>query len=166
MFITLTWCSTKNDQWSWNFVTFKVNVDYEQEVQDATNFLIGEWAGNLFNTKFSCMKDLTLYLIDKIYVDNRSAAAHTILSSLSKAGGMYWFFSFIARYIETGNDRLYCTSFYLPCLVISYLSMFNLFYCILPVSIYLPFNSDMTDDYRVMISYLFLCTLHLRSMVH
>ena len=67
----------------------KVNVDYEQEVNEATSFLIREWAGNLFNTKFGCMKDLTLYLIDKIYVDNRSSAAHTILSSMSKSGGMY-----------------------------------------------------------------------------
>ena len=66
----------------------KVNVDYEQEVDEATSFLIREWAGNLFNTKFACVKDLTLYLIDKIYVDNRSSAAHTILSSMSKAGGM------------------------------------------------------------------------------
>ena len=65
----------------------KVNVDYEQEVDEATSFLIREWAGNLFNTKFACVKDLTLYLIDKIYVDNRSSAAHTILSSMSKAGG-------------------------------------------------------------------------------
>jgi len=64
----------------------KVNVDYEQEVDEATSFLIREWAGNLFNTKFACVKDLTLYLIDKIYVDNRSSAAHTILSSMSKAG--------------------------------------------------------------------------------
>ena len=62
----------------------KVNVDYEQEVNEATSFLIREWAGNLFNAKFACMKDLTLYLIDKIYVDNRSSAAHTILSSMSK----------------------------------------------------------------------------------
>ena len=59
----------------------KVNVDYEQEVDEATSFLIREWAGNLFNTKFACVKDLTLYLIDKIYVDNRSSAAHTILKS-------------------------------------------------------------------------------------
>ena len=66
----------------------KVNVDYEQEVDEATSFLIREWAGNLFNTKFACVKDLTLYLIDKIYVDNRSSAAHTIFSSMSNAGGM------------------------------------------------------------------------------
>ena len=75
----------------------KVNVDYEQEVNEATSFLIREWAGNLFNSKFACMKDLTLYLIDKIYVDNRSSAAHTILSSMSKSGGMYYIPKIVAR---------------------------------------------------------------------
>ena len=62
----------------------KVNIDYEQVVNEATSFLIRECAGNLFNAKFGCMKDLTLYLIDKIYMDNRLSAAHTILSSMSK----------------------------------------------------------------------------------
>ena len=76
----------------------KVNVDYEQEVDEATSFLIREWAGNLFNTKFACVKDLTLYLIDKIYVDNRSSAAHTILSSMSKAGGMNMILIFFVFY--------------------------------------------------------------------
>ena len=61
------------------------NIDYEHELNDATSFLIREWASKLLNAKFNTLKDLTLYLMDKMFVDNRSSAAHTVLS-MSKPG--------------------------------------------------------------------------------
>lgn len=63
------------------------NLDYDCELNEAASTLIREWAGKLLNAKFTSLKDLTLYLIDKMFVDNRSSAAHTILSSMSKLGG-------------------------------------------------------------------------------
>lgn len=63
------------------------NVDYDTELNDAASVLIREWAGKLLNAKFPSLKELTLYLIDKMFVDNRSSAAHTILSSMSNLGG-------------------------------------------------------------------------------
>ena len=67
----------------------KVNkvADHEHELDEATSFLVREWAGKLLNAKFTCLKDLTMYLIEKMFVDNRSSAAHTILTSMSKSGG-------------------------------------------------------------------------------
>ena len=62
------------------------NIDSENELNNATSFLVREWAGKLLNAKFTSLKDLTMYLIEKMFVDNRSSAAHTILSSMSKTG--------------------------------------------------------------------------------
>ncbi len=47
--------------------------------EDASSFLILEWVEKLFNEKISSMRDLALFLIDKMYVDNRSRAAQTLL---------------------------------------------------------------------------------------
>ncbi len=47
--------------------------------EDAASFLILEWVEKLFNEKMSSMRDLALFLIDKMYVDNRSGAAQTLL---------------------------------------------------------------------------------------
>ena len=52
------------------------NVDYEHELNDATSFLIREWASKLLNAKFNTLKDLTLYLMDKMFVDNRSSVTY------------------------------------------------------------------------------------------
>lgn len=60
------------------------NVDCEQEMNEASSFLIREWAGKLLTAKFGNLRELALFLIDKMFVDNRSSAAHTVISSMSK----------------------------------------------------------------------------------
>ena len=64
----------------------KVNnsVDCEAEMNEASSFLIREWAGKLLTAKFGNLRELALFLIDKMFVDNRSSAAHTVISSMSK----------------------------------------------------------------------------------
>ena len=47
----------------------------------AATLLLLEWVEKLFNEKIPSLKDLALFLIDKMYVDNRSVAAITLLSS-------------------------------------------------------------------------------------
>lgn len=43
--------------------------------------LILEWVEKLFNEKIQSYKALAMFLIDKMYVDNRSIAAQTLMSS-------------------------------------------------------------------------------------
>ncbi len=53
-------------------------------LEEAASYLILEWVEKLFNEKMGSMRDLALFLIDKMYVDNRSAAAHALLASAAK----------------------------------------------------------------------------------
>ena len=63
----------------------KVCADIEQELNEATSLLIREWAEKLLTVKFSSLRDLALYLIDKMFVDHQSSAAHTVLSTMAKS---------------------------------------------------------------------------------
>lgn len=51
--------------------------------------LILEWAEKLFKERMNSVKDLAVFLIDKMYVDNRSAAVHTLLSSVQDPDGSW-----------------------------------------------------------------------------
>jgi hypothetical protein len=64
----------------------QVSHDHEEELGSAASFLIREWVEKLLGVKFESLRELALYLIDKMYVDNRSAAAHTVLSVMTKSG--------------------------------------------------------------------------------
>lgn len=77
------------------------NVDYDTELNDAASVLIREWAGKLLNAKFPSLKELTLYLIDKMFVDNRSSAAHTILTSMSNLGGNYLIYILLHLFLSS-----------------------------------------------------------------
>jgi hypothetical protein len=61
-------------------------MDYEEEMGSAASYLIREWVEKLLGVKFDSLRDLARYLIDKMYVDNRSTAAHTVLSVMTKSG--------------------------------------------------------------------------------
>ena len=60
--------------------------DYEEETNTAASFLIREWVEKLLGVKFNSLRDLAVYLIDKMYVDNRSTAAFTVISAMKKSG--------------------------------------------------------------------------------
>ncbi len=61
-------------------------MDHEEEMGSAASYLIREWVEKLLGVKFDSLRDLARYLIDKMYVDNRSTAAHTVLSVMTKSG--------------------------------------------------------------------------------
>ena len=63
----------------------KVCADIEQELNESTSLLIREWAEKLLTVKFSSLRELALYLIDKMFVDHQSSAAHTVLSTMAKS---------------------------------------------------------------------------------
>lgn len=50
-------------------------------MEEAATYLILEWVEKLFNEKMDSIRDLALFLIEKMYVDNRSVAAHALMSS-------------------------------------------------------------------------------------
>ena len=50
--------------------------------EEAANYLLLEWVEKLFGERIKNVKDLGCFLIDKMYVDNQSVAAHTLLSSM------------------------------------------------------------------------------------
>jgi len=56
----------------------------EEEVSNAASFLIREWVEKLLGVKFDNLPDLALHLLEKMYVDNRSVAAFTLLSRSGK----------------------------------------------------------------------------------
>ena len=56
----------------------------EEEVGVAASFLIREWVEKLLGVKFDNLPDLACHLLDKMYVDNRSVAAFTLLSRAGK----------------------------------------------------------------------------------
>eukprot|EP00092_Neocalanus_flemingeri_P010668 GFUD01011492.1.p1 GENE.GFUD01011492.1~~GFUD01011492.1.p1 ORF type:complete len:1056 (-),score=265.28 GFUD01011492.1:937-4104(-) len=58
--------------------------DSEEELNSAASFLIREWVEKLLGVKFESLSDLAYHLLEKMYVDNRSVAAFTLLSSASK----------------------------------------------------------------------------------
>jgi len=58
--------------------------DSEEELNSAASFLIREWVEKLLGVKFESLTDLAFHLLEKMYVDNRSVAAFTLLSSSSK----------------------------------------------------------------------------------
>jgi len=58
--------------------------DSEEELNSAASFLIREWVEKLLGVKFESLADLAYHLLEKMYVDNRSVAAFTLLSSASK----------------------------------------------------------------------------------
>ena len=62
-----------------------VCADIEQELNEATSLLIREWAEKLLQVKFTSLRELALYLIDKMFVDHQSSAAHTVLSTMAKS---------------------------------------------------------------------------------
>ena len=57
-----------------------VAVGGEEEANNAASFLIREWVEKLLQVKFDNLPDLACHLLDKMYVDNRSVAAFTLLS--------------------------------------------------------------------------------------
>ena len=59
----------------------QAKCDSRDRVDGAATLLLLEWVEKLFNEKIPSLKDLALFLIDKMYVDNRSVAAITLLSS-------------------------------------------------------------------------------------
>jgi hypothetical protein len=63
-----------------------MKVDYEEETNSASSYLIREWVEKLLGVKFNSLKDLAVYLIDKMYVDNRSTAAFTMVNAIKKSG--------------------------------------------------------------------------------
>jgi len=60
------------------------SADSEEELNSAASFLIREWVEKLLGVKFETLTDLAFHLLEKMYVDNRSVAAFTFLSSGSK----------------------------------------------------------------------------------
>jgi len=56
-------------------------ADSEEELNSAASFLIREWVEKLLGVKFEALTDLAFHLLEKMYVDNRSVAAFTLLSS-------------------------------------------------------------------------------------
>jgi len=58
--------------------------DSEEELNSAASFLIREWVEKLLGVKFESLTDLAYHLLEKMYVDNRSVAAFTLLSSSNK----------------------------------------------------------------------------------
>jgi len=58
--------------------------DSEEELGSAASFLIREWVEKLLGVKFENLTELALHLLDKMYVDNRSSAAFTLLSTVSR----------------------------------------------------------------------------------
>ena len=64
----------------------QVKGDYEEETNSAASFLIREWVEKLLGVKFNSLRDLAVYLIEKMYVDNRSNAAYTVISAMKKSG--------------------------------------------------------------------------------
>ena len=52
----------------------------EEEVTNAASFLIREWVEKLLGVKFDNLPDLAVHLLEKMYVDNRSVAAFTLVS--------------------------------------------------------------------------------------
>ena len=67
-------------------VLLQVKGDYEEETNSAASFLIREWVEKLLGVKFNSLRDLAVYLIEKMYVDNRSNAAYTVISAMKKSG--------------------------------------------------------------------------------
>ena len=63
----------------------QIKGDYEEETNSAASFLIREWVEKLLGVKFNSLRDLAVYLIDKMYVDNRSTAAFTVISAMEKS---------------------------------------------------------------------------------
>ena len=59
-------------------------VGSEEEVNNAAGFLIREWVEKLLGVKFDNLPDLACHLLEKMYVDNRSVAAFTLLSRAGK----------------------------------------------------------------------------------
>lgn len=59
-------------------------VGSEEEVGNAAGFLIREWVEKLLGVKFDNLPDLACFLLEKMYVDNRSVAAFTLLSRAGK----------------------------------------------------------------------------------
>lgn len=70
-------------------VKFQDEFSKPSQLEDSATFLVLEWVEKLFNEKLETMKDLALFLIEKMYVDNRSGAANALLASVQKsaAGG-------------------------------------------------------------------------------
>lgn len=62
--------------------------DSEEELNSAASFLIREWVEKLLGVKFDTLTDLACHLLEKMYVDNRSVAAFTLLSSGARLGSM------------------------------------------------------------------------------
>jgi len=56
----------------------------EEEVSNASSFLIREWVEKLLGVKFETLPDLASHLLEKMYVDNRSVAAFTLMSRSGK----------------------------------------------------------------------------------
>ena len=48
---------------------------------EASTKIVLEWVEKLFNERIGSVKDLALFLIEKMYVETRSSAALTLLSS-------------------------------------------------------------------------------------
>ena len=61
--------------------------DFELELDEAASYLIRIWSEKLLTVKFTNLRDLAVYLVDKGFVDNRSAAAHTVISAMTKNEG-------------------------------------------------------------------------------
>ena len=59
-------------------------VGGEEEATSAASFLIREWVEKLLGVKFDNLPDLACHLLEKMYVDNRSVAAFTLLSRSGK----------------------------------------------------------------------------------
>ena len=71
----------------WIIIVFlQVKGDYEEETNSAASFLIREWVEKLLGVKFNSLRDLAVYLIEKMYVDNRSTAAYTVITAMKKSG--------------------------------------------------------------------------------
>ncbi|QQP52898.1 Putative LOC100876563 [Caligus rogercresseyi] len=54
--------------------------DAEDSVSVSASYLIREWVEKLLGVKFEGLKELAYYLLDKMYVDNKSYAAYALLS--------------------------------------------------------------------------------------
>lgn len=65
--------------------TVQLANDLEDEINSSASFLIREWVEKLLGVKFNSLRDLALYLIEKMYVDNRSAAAYTVITTMAKS---------------------------------------------------------------------------------
>ena len=53
-------------------------------LEDAARVLILEWVDKLFSERISSYRGLALFLIDKMYVDTQSAAAHSLAASVAR----------------------------------------------------------------------------------